>query len=455
MKRLFAALLATLFVITALCVAQSAFLTVSAESTNIALGKKITGADPTSGNQYTDKYTGSLVDGEASIIFDGANAPADWFCYYYNADLPSNAVATDDGALGEFTIDLGAEATVESVRIHMIATDAYGSSGIKVPTAISVQYSTDNSSWSDFGEVTDFSSYEDIDWVVIDGGEIVDAQYVKVAISYPGYSLMLNEVEVIGTGGAETAPSGTPSDNERYETFDLTALDELAPEADENGNQAWYADGIVVAITNDSNADMVAAAGDYAMRYLFILIFDSNGVCVEVGNNLFSADDERANEFPQHDITIPAGGFAVLFYYNANEAPSNQVLYDYYSDLAGGDVYNSTIKAVPGKDYTAEIENKTVTIYFTEPAEADTPSEDTSSEESAEGSSEEPSSEAPAEDSASAETTSSAPTNSGNTSAPSDDGGLSTGAIVGIVVAVVAVVAIAAVVVVVMKKKKS
>lgn len=232
----------------------------------------------------------------------------------------------------------------------------------------------------------------------------------------------------------------------RFETFDLTALDETAPVTDDGGIP-WYADGIVVAITNNGSAEKTITSADYALRYLYILVFDGNGTCVEIGNNLFSADDPRAGEFPQHDVVIPAGGFVVLFYYNPDNT-TNQALYDYYDALGGATVYNSTIKVK--STYSAEIEKNSVVIYFGEkPAAPETssaaPSEEPSkdaSEEASKAPSEE-SSKAPAEESSkapSAATSSTAPaTSSSSTSkVPTGDAGI-------IGLAVLAVVAIAGV----------
>ena len=267
----------------------------------------------------------------------------------------------------------------------------------------------------------------------------------------------------------------------RYETFDLLAIDEKAPEAD-GDDHPWYKDGVVVLVNNPSGAEVKLASGDYRLRYLYILVFDSNGICVEIGNNLFAEDDPRAAEFPQHDVPVPAGGFAILYYYNA-EAPANAALNDFYNDLGGATLYNETMK-VSGKKYSAVIENKTVTIYFgadegtasdgsssaadSSSAESSATDSGTSSAASSADESAASSEASSAASSATSTATSSAATSSAaseassataadtsNASSPAgDDGGSNTGLIVGIVIAVVVVVA-AVVVIVVVKKKKS
>ena len=207
MKKTLAILLAAVLAATALC----ACLTVSAEGTNLAQGKTVTGANPTSGNQFTDKYNASLVDGNAADVFDSENAPGDWFCFYYNADpaYPSNTTHDGTSAIGAFVVDLGAAASVESVRIHMVTDTSMSGSGVKPPQTIKVEVSSDNKTWADFGTTDDFSSYNSIDWVEVKGSAAANAQYVRVTITYEGYTLLLNEVQVIGTA----APAETPSES--------------------------------------------------------------------------------------------------------------------------------------------------------------------------------------------------------------------------------------------------
>ncbi len=261
----------------------------------------------------------------------------------------------------------------------------------------------------------------------------------------------------------------------RYETFDLLAVDEKAPEAD-GDDHPWYKDGAVILVNNPSDAEVKLASGDYRLRYLYILVFDSNGICVEIGNNLFAEDDPRAAEFPQHDVAVPAGGFAILYYYNP-DAPANAALNDFYNDLGGSTLYNETMK-VSGKKYSAVIENKTVTIYFG--ADEGTTSDgassgsESSSAESTEVSSDASSVTSTASSEASSETVSSVASESSSVAStastvssetpaadssniPSSGSNVSpvgAGLIIGIVIAVVVVIA-AVVAIVVVKKKKN
>lgn len=209
MKKTLAFLVAAVLVITALC----ACLTVSAEVTNLALNATVIGADPTSGNPWTDNYDASLVDGNAVDTVALAEAPHDWFGFYYHADYVSNAVWDDDAkqAVGTFTVDLGASASVESVRLHMV-TDEATTNGAVAPQRIKVEYSADNAAWSTLTEQTDFSAYSGVAWVEIKGDAVASAQYIRISIGFRGYTLLINEVEVLGTPTGSDASGEYPTE---------------------------------------------------------------------------------------------------------------------------------------------------------------------------------------------------------------------------------------------------
>lgn len=223
MKKSLAFLVAAVLVVTALC----ACLTVSAEVTNLAPGATFIGADPTVGNQYTDKYNAKLNDGKAETEANWAQKPDEWFGFYCKEGYASNAEPTEDlQALATFTVDLTAAASVESVRIHMITSAAYDSNGVVAPQKLTVEYSSDNEAWTTLGElndannnkklgkeeVSDFAGYKDIDWVEVKGEAPVKARYIRISIKFRGYTFMLNEVEVLGTAVSDGDSDGNPTE---------------------------------------------------------------------------------------------------------------------------------------------------------------------------------------------------------------------------------------------------
>lgn len=218
MKKTIAILIAAVLVATALC----ACLTVSAASTNLALNADFIGADPTVGNQYTDRYNAKLNDGKAESEPNWAEKPGEWFGFYYKDGYASNAEPTENfTALATFTVDLKEVSSVDSVRLHMITSAKFDGNGVVAPITLTVDYSSDNAAWENLDTLVtkdgDFADYDDIDWVEVSGDAAVNARYIRVSIEFRGYTFMLNEVEVIGVAGGDENPS-TESGSDPAET---------------------------------------------------------------------------------------------------------------------------------------------------------------------------------------------------------------------------------------------
>lgn len=215
------------------------------------------------------------------------------------------------------------------------------------------------------------------------------------------------------------------------------------------------------------NADRVVTSEEFNLRYVFVLVCDKDGKVLEAGNNIFKSSDDRAAEFPQHDVTAPAGGHVVTFFYNASN-PLNQDAYDFYNELITKfapttDVFNETAK-LTNCTYTVTYKDSAVTftrdaIEVTPDTSSEESSEATSSDESADASSETSeassdaaSSEASSEASSTASSAVSATSSAASSVADDTDEGGSNAWI--FILAGIAVVAIAVVAVVIAKKKK-
>lgn len=284
MKKTLALLVAAVLAVTALC----ACLTVSAEVTNLALNADFIGADPTVGNQYTDKYNAKLNDGKAETEANWAEKPGEWFGFYYNASLPSNAESVEGGALATFTVDLKAPASVDSVRIHTITSAAYDGNGVVAPQKLTVEYSSDNENWTTLGElndannnkklgkeeVSDFAGYKDIDWVEVKGDAPVSARYIRISIKFRGYTFMLNEVEVLGTaaGSEESGEAPTETSSEESKAPVPTEIKNVAEgkkytgaEPSTHPNNVRYNAKLTDGVAKDSLSDLVE--GDWFAFY--------------------------------------------------------------------------------------------------------------------------------------------------------------------------------------------
>ena len=137
--------------------------------------------------------------------------------------------------------------------------------------------------------------------------------------------------------------------------------------------KSGYADGDVIYYPA-GDEDRVLTSADNNFRYTYLMIVDENGKIIEVGNNLVANNADF-----QGEITVPAGGFAISFFYNASSATANQALYDVYASLTGEKVdpavftiYNETI-AVDGGDYVVSCDGENLKVTVGAEEEPDAP----------------------------------------------------------------------------------
>lgn len=126
--------------------------------------------------------------------------------------------------------------------------------------------------------------------------------------------------------------------------------------------KSGYLDGDVIYYPA-GDEDRVLTSADNNFRYTYLMIVDKDGKIVEVGNNLVANSADY-----QGEITVPAGGFAISFFYNASSATANQALYDVYASLTGEKVdsdaftvYNETVE-VNGGDYVVTCDGETLKV---------------------------------------------------------------------------------------------
>lgn len=142
----------------------------------------------------------------------------------------------------------------------------------------------------------------------------------------------------------------------------VTGTDVAANNAD--GQVIYYAAG---------DEDRVLTADEFNFRYSYILVVDKDGKIVEVGNNLLTNAQDSGNTF-QNEFTVPAGGFAISFFYNGDNT-ANQALFDVYASITGQNVdsifaiYNETV-AVNGGNYVVTCDGENLKISVGNPGDA-------------------------------------------------------------------------------------
>lgn len=116
--------------------------------------------------------------------------------------------------------------------------------------------------------------------------------------------------------------SGVFASAEDVVTANITDFDGIGD--DEDG------DGLVYIYEGRSDGTRIIDSEKYNVRYMYVLVFDNAGHCVQIGNNLvFHSVDKSYQNF----VVIPQGGFMLAFYYNT-DFPTNIKLYEYYKTLS-------------------------------------------------------------------------------------------------------------------------
>ena len=198
MKKTLALLLSLVLVVTA-CGAMF----VSAEATNLALGKEVLNAEV---NVANGNYCANMTDGVIADAISTQNGV--WFGYLYNVDKPENANTAADG-IAIPTIDLGEVTELSSARIHIVDQADWG---IAAPNSIVAQVSNDGENFTDVATVTEFQS--GVAWVEFDlSGQ--SAQYVRLAIDLATTWFFLDEIEIYGADAGSDEPA-EPADPEMF-----------------------------------------------------------------------------------------------------------------------------------------------------------------------------------------------------------------------------------------------
>ena len=115
----------------------------------------------------------------------------------------------------------------------------------------------------------------------------------------------------------------------------------------------------IVLYPNESDSVRKINTSEYYFRYSKILIFDGNGKLIEIGENMF-ADSPNETGSAQHNIYVPANGFAIAF------SSSVSALNDCYNVAKEGAVfYNSTISVI--YEVYGSYSGNTLTVKYDNP----------------------------------------------------------------------------------------
>ena len=209
MKKVFALLVAALLVATALC----ACVTVSAETTNVALGKSYTisqqfrqsretwswadDADiayPDDGKKLTDGKFAAEDTGYSDDAWAGFHGG----CPEYKGDPDKNITGL---GYSYVRVDLGQVYALSELRLYVGTIKL--TSGIAVPTSVEFYVSEDGKTYTGLGEITPVDTEDSVTAVVSQKTD-ASARYVEVRIKRDGNWMFVSEFEAY----ADTAAAG-------------------------------------------------------------------------------------------------------------------------------------------------------------------------------------------------------------------------------------------------------
>lgn len=207
MKKLFAVLVAAVLVLTALCAALCASLTVSAETTNVALGKSYTISQQF--RQSTETWTwddnapiaypdngGELTDGKFASEETGYGDDA-WIGFHGGAPEYKDVLH-----YSYMRVDLGAVYTLSELKLY-VGSKKLGS-GITAPTTVEFYVSEDGETYTGLGEITPEDT-EESSIVAVTQETTVSARYVEIRMTRDGNWMFVTEFEAY----ADPAGAGT------------------------------------------------------------------------------------------------------------------------------------------------------------------------------------------------------------------------------------------------------
>lgn len=294
---------------------------------------------------------------DGTVVFSGS-VSGTWPCIEHWYAEPIVANVETDSLVVDMTVANG------NTNINLFFTDAAGTVyGYTLCNSMFADRNYDSGSGDLMPDdyVITISLKDFVNTTKLLGGSAFPAEaYADGTLTFAGIQVYsVNGAEVtVRTLGIETEVARPAVDHvEGFETG-VTGTDTKANYQD--GEIFYYPAG---------NEDRVLTSADWNFRYVYLMVVDADGKIVEVGNNLVANDPSF-----QGEITVPAGGFAISFFYNASNT-TNQKLFDVYTSItgeavdAGFAIYNVT-EALDSGDYvvTCDGEKLAVTVGATKPS---------------------------------------------------------------------------------------
>lgn len=278
MKKLLALLIvATMLATVALCA-----VSVSADSTNIALKKEVI-EQKISTHSGVSYYNALLTDGEAANTMSWGNPDKEWYSFYYSPAATEegmvNVEHSDDGInVGTVVIDLASVSTVESIKIHFEKN--------YLPTTAELLLSSDGKNYTTYAKQNITAESGEVDgvgmWVEFKANA-AEGRYVKLLCTFPDETMfcMLNEIEVYGTENAGAGNTETSSEESKDESKE-ESKDESKEESKDESSTSTPAASSSEAASSETSKPVTGDAGVIVFAVLAVLAVAGSVVAVRV-----------------------------------------------------------------------------------------------------------------------------------------------------------------------------
>ncbi len=108
-----------------------------------------------------------------------------------------------------------------------------------------------------------------------------------------------------------------------------------------NGFDTKTDNGYVFVYPNKTDSVRKIKADEYNFRYTKIMVFDSDGILIEAGGDMFANSATQSGSIQEY-LSIPAGGFAVAF--KPSGVPTLKACFE--TAMEGAMLYNSTMSVI-------------------------------------------------------------------------------------------------------------
>lgn len=278
MKKTLALFVAALLVVTALC----ASVTVSAETTNVALGKSYTVSQQYRQSRETWSWADDaeiaypddgkkLTDGKLAEEDTGYDDPA-WIGFHGGAPEYKGTETTPGLGYSYMRVDLGAVYALTELKLYVGTIKL--TAGITVPTSVEFYVSEDGKTYTGLGELTPVDTEESVTAEVSQKTD-VSARFVEIRIKREANWMFVSEFEAYAdasTGNTgNTGNTGSDDENKGDKSDETSSTPSESAPAESTPSEA-----------TSSGSDKVPTGDTGILLFAVLGVVAVAGMCIAV-----------------------------------------------------------------------------------------------------------------------------------------------------------------------------